>query len=159
MGSVNNQTINKINKIIETNIDEGLAICKDSQMMGSKQKHCLFNKGHVKIAIYTILATLATVSLSGEGRQIVITGIKMIINGECGYLSNRLWFQHPMCTYWNYIINSVGKAIVGDSMAITQLSGATIALVNTPRTIDAIVDSIAETISRNNPELITREEI
>jgi hypothetical protein len=116
-------------------------------------------KGHVKTAIYAILATLVAVSLSGEGTQIVITGINMIINGECGYLSNRLWFQHPMCTYWNYLITAVGKAIIGDSIAITQLSGATIALVNTPRTIDAIVDTIAETISRNNQELITREDI
>jgi hypothetical protein len=120
---------------------------------GKKMRGGFFNKGHVKTAIYAILAILAALSLSGEGTQVVIRGIQMIVNGECGYLSNRLWFQHPMCTYWNYLLSAVGKAIIGDPMAIAQLSGATIALVNTPGTVDAIVDRIAGSVSRSSPEL------
>lgn len=175
------KAINNINQITNGKFESDLATC-DSEMMGGmkmgsmkmmggvrkggtmrkggkmrkggmKMRGGFFNKGHVKTAIYAILAILAALSLSGEGTQVVIRGIQMIVNGECGYLSNRLWFQHPMCTYWNYLLSAVGKAIIGDPMAIAQLSGATIALVNTPGTVDAIVDRIAGSVSRNSPEL------
>ena len=168
------KAINNINQITNGKFESDLATC-DGEMMGGmkmrgmkmgsmkmmggvrkggkKMRGGFFNKGHVKTAIYAILAILAALSLSGEGTQVVIRGIQMIVNGECGYLSNRLWFQHPMCTYWNYLLSAVGKAIIGDPMAIAQLSGATIALVNTPGTVDAIVDRIAGSVSRSSPEL------
>ena len=150
-----------INKFTNGKFESDLATC-DSEMMGGvrkrgkrgkKMRGGFFNKGHVKTAIYAILAILTAISLTGEGAQVVIKGIQMIINGECGYLSNRLWFQHPLCSYWNYFVSAVGRAIMGDPAAITGLSGALIALVNAPGTVDAIVDRIAGNVSRNTPEL------
>jgi len=155
-----NQTINKINEITEGKFESDLASCEDIQnmtvggkKMRGKKMRGGFKKGHIKTAIYAILAVLACISLAGEGTQVIITGIRMIINGECGWLTNRLWFQHPMCAYWNYLVSVVGKAIIGDPLAITQLTGATIALVNAPRSVDAIVDGIARTVASRSPEL------
>jgi len=150
-----NKTINNINEITKGKFAYDLATCEDSRMIGGKKMRGGLNKGHVKTAIYVILAILAALSLSGEGTQVVIAGITMIINGQCGWLTNRLFFQNPLCTYWNNLISVVGKAIIGDPLAITQLTGATIALVNTPRTVDAIVDGIAGTIARSSPQLRT----
>jgi len=156
-------TINEINSITNGEFEEDLGMCP--QQMGGKRKRKMrsrkmrggaFTKGQVKTAIYIILALLASFSLAGEGAQVIIGGIRMIISGECGYLINRMFFQHPVCAFWNSLVTMVGRAMIGDPASITQLSFASIGLINTPRTVDAIVDGIASTISSNignNPNL------
>jgi hypothetical protein len=151
-----NQAINTINSKDVTNgaFELDLKQCQGSAMMGGKKKmRGGVNKSHVKTAIYSILAILSAISLTGEGAKIIITGITMIINGQCGWLQNRLFFQNPLCTYWNNLIIIVGKAIIGDPMAITQLTGATIALATAPKTLDVLVDGIAGTIAGSIPEI------
>lgn len=157
--------INEINSITNGNFESELATCPEPEQMGGKRKRKMrsrkmrggaFTKGQVKTAIYIILALLASFSLAGEGAQVMIGGIRMIISGQCGYLINRMFFQHPVCAFWNSLVNTVGRAMIGDTASITQLSFASIGLINTPRTVDAIVDGIANTISSNignNPNL------
>ena len=159
------KTIDQINIITNGNFESELATCPEPEQMGGKRKRKMrsrkmrggaFTKGQVKTAIYIILALLASFSLAGEGAQVMIGGIRMIISGQCGYLINRMFFQHPVCAFWNSLVNTVGRAMIGDTASITQLSFASIGLINTPRTVDAIVDGIATTISSNignNPNL------
>jgi hypothetical protein len=154
------KSITEINEITNGKFESELATCPEQ--MGGKRKRKMrsrkmrggaFSKVQVKTAIYIILALMASFSLAGEGAQVIIRGIEMIIKGECGYLINRMFFQHPVCAFWNSLVTMVGRAINGDPASITQLSFASLGLINTPGTVDAIVDGIASKLSSNDPNL------
>ena len=154
------KTIDQINSITNGKFEQDLATCPEPEQMGGKRKRKMrsrkmrggaFSKAQVKTAIYIILALMASFSLAGEGAQVMIRGIEMIIKGECGYLINRMFFQHPVCAFWNSLVTMVGRAINGDPWAVSQLSLASLGLINTPGTIDAIVDGVASRLSSNDP--------
>ena len=104
-----------------------------------------YNKRNIKYAIYIIISVLFSVSLVSSYERIK-EGLSMIINGECGWMINRLLFQHPFCIYWNDLLNKVSYSLHGDRIAIGQLTLLGVGILSTPQILDTTIDRIAETI-------------
>ena len=112
-----------------------------------------YNKKNIKYAIYLILTILFSVSLVSSYERIE-EGLSMIINGECGWMINRLLFQHPFCIYWNDLLNKVSYSLHGDRIAIGQLTLLGVGILSTPQILDTTIDRIAETIGSESDHFV-----
>ena len=84
-------------------------------------------KEQITSLLYVIIAAIATIAITGtNSRETVYSGLKMMINGECGYVANRVWgylgLENPVCAIFNAKMSSVMKALVGNVDAINELT-------------------------------------
>jgi hypothetical protein len=141
--SVFNDALQKFNEYTNKDFEKTI---NDCPQMGGNKMVGGFSKKNVKYAIYIILSILAGLSAFSSS-DMIISGLNMIISGQCGYLINRLFFQHPLCAYWNELINKVTYALRGDRIALAQLTAVGIGILQTPQIVDGIVDRVAEQVS------------
>jgi hypothetical protein len=150
------QTLEKIDKYNPEDhvIDSLKEITMEPCAVGGKRKKRVLTGGqivtkrNIKIIIYLIIAGLVALAGTSPNSEVFTTGITMMINGQCSYLTNRLWgpFQNPVCIFWNNLVNAVLGALVGDPTSISMLVGAATITIGAPTTIAITVDTIASRI-------------
>lgn len=120
---------------------------------GGKRKMrggALITRRNIKIMIYVLLAVIMTLASRTPTAESILTGIEMVINGECGYLINRIWgivgLENPVCALNNKISEAIIFALRGNQEAIALLTGYTVMILAAPTATIMGIDQIAARI-------------
>lgn len=107
---------------------------------------------YIKITLYTFIAILFVFALKTRTAETFITGVEMVLNGECVYLSNRLWgiigFENPVCAWNNKLMQSFILALRGDQPSIALLTGYVVMILGMPTGIVLAIDQISAKIEQ-----------
>jgi hypothetical protein len=150
-------TLQKLNEMNPSdNIMETLEMIKTSPCPtsgGKKRKFrggFKFTKEQLTSFIYVIIAALVALAFTGRNSVTVYNGLEMMIKGECGYLSNKLWawggFENPICTFYNKKMYAIMQALLGNTDAIGELTKLVAIVGGTPILITAGVKKITDIV-------------
>ena len=106
------------------------------------------SKHYIQFMIYVFLAVLGVMSVHTPTFDVILTGIYMVGNGECGFLVNRIWgfvgLENPVCAIHNRLIHSFLLAMNGNHEAILFLSGYCSVVVLSPVILVYSIDKFAD---------------
>jgi hypothetical protein len=89
-------------------------------------------KQNIKIMAGIFSAILVVNSLIGENATHLYNGMQMLLEGKCGFMSNRLWalvkLEHPVCAIQRKAIVIMAQVFAGD----VQVIGSVVAIISAP---------------------------